>query len=141
MIEQIGQRLKTAREVMDLTQSQLAHSANVDQSTLAHWERGKTRPSPEKVALMAPVLGVSEEWLLYGRGRGPANGGANAGADATRAGTNQGVRAHTVSDRIRATLERNGLTPAALAGHLGIGVAAVSEWLRAEGAASPSADA
>ncbi len=71
MIEQIGQRLKQAREAQDLTQSTLAQAANVDQSTLAHWERGKTKPSPEKVALMAPVLGVGEEWLLYGRGKGP----------------------------------------------------------------------
>lgn len=137
MIEQIGQRLKTAREMVDLTQSELAQSANVDQSTLAHWERGKTRPSPEKVALMAPVLGVSEEWLLYGRGRGPAS----TDADAPRAATNEGLRANPVSDRIRATLERNGLAPAALARHLGMSAVVVGEWLRADGAASPPADA
>ena len=78
MIEQIGLRLKDAREAVGLTQSALAQAAHVDQSTLAHWERGKTRPSPEKVALMAPVLGVGEEWLLYGRGKGPTRG-AGAG--------------------------------------------------------------
>ena len=80
MVEQIGQRLKQAREATELTQTELAQAAHVDQSTLAHWERGKTKPSPEKVALMAPVLGVSEEWLLYGRGRGPGMAEARGGA-------------------------------------------------------------
>jgi phage repressor protein C with HTH and peptisase S24 domain len=86
MVELIGQRLKQAREQAELTQSALAEAAHVDQSTLAHWERGKTKPSPEKVALMAPALGVSEEWLLYGRGRGPlGTGGGNGAAHRVRA--------------------------------------------------------
>lgn len=67
----LGERLKYARETRGMTQTQLAEAIGQHQSTLAHWERGKARPSPEKVDLMAPVLGVATEWLLYGRGSGP----------------------------------------------------------------------
>lgn len=67
----LGERLKAARDAKGLTQTQLADAVGQHQSTLAHWERGKARPSPEKVDLMAPVLGVATEWLLYGRGAGP----------------------------------------------------------------------
>ena len=67
----IAERLKQARETRGLTQAQIADFLKQDQSTVAHWERGKSRPSPDKVDRLAPLLEVDAEWLLYGRGRGP----------------------------------------------------------------------
>lgn len=68
---EIGERLKFAREAKRLTQAQVAEFIQLDQSTVAHWERGKSRPSPDKVDRLAPLLDVDVEWLLFGRGRGP----------------------------------------------------------------------
>jgi phage repressor protein C with HTH and peptisase S24 domain len=68
----IAQRLKAAREAAGKTQRQVAEIASVEQSTYAHWEGGiKARPSPEKVDIIARALGVSAEWILFGRGEGP----------------------------------------------------------------------
>lgn len=69
----LPERLKLARKTADLTQQQVAASLNVDQSTYAHWERGgKTKPSPDKVDKFAKLCSVDAEWVLYGRGHGPA---------------------------------------------------------------------
>ena len=74
----IAERLKRAREARGLTQGQVAARVELDQSTVAHWERGKSRPSPEKLDRLAPLLGVDAEWLLFGRGRGPVGDSAPA---------------------------------------------------------------
>ena len=79
----IGERLKRAREARGLTQGQVAAHVELDQSTVAHWERGKSRPSPEKLDRLAPLLGVDAEWLLFGRGRGPV-GDSSPASDGQR---------------------------------------------------------
>lgn len=66
-------RLKLARKNAGLTQQEVADALHQDQSTVAHWERGgKTKPSPDKVEAFARLTGVDAEWVLYGRGKGPA---------------------------------------------------------------------
>jgi phage repressor protein C with HTH and peptisase S24 domain len=125
MAEQIGQRLKHAREEAELTQTALADTANVDQSTLAHWERGKTRPSPDKVALMAPALGVSEEWLLYGRGKGP-RGAAGGVSDGMRASL-EDVQTSGVSGSV--SIDELDTRVGAGAGQLIDGGVKVGQWM------------
>jgi phage repressor protein C with HTH and peptisase S24 domain len=97
----LGERLKYAREARGLTQTQLAEAVGQHQSTLAHWERGKARPSPDKVDMMAPVLGVATEWLLYGRGSGPDMSRVPPRVEPARAAGGQPMAATEFAPRIR----------------------------------------
>lgn len=57
-----------ARKRLGYTQAQLAKEIDVHQSTVALWEKGKTRPSVKKVLRAAEVYGVSVEELLSTEG-------------------------------------------------------------------------
>ncbi len=46
------------------TQSEIAALCGVEQQTYSHWERGRTRPSIEKMLLLEKVLGVPKEELF-----------------------------------------------------------------------------
>ncbi|MGE0714812.1 MAG: helix-turn-helix transcriptional regulator [Alphaproteobacteria bacterium] len=67
----IGDRIRVARERAGLSQAQLAEAIRVAQPTVANWENGNHDPQRPKVALLAAELRVDQEWLEFGRGRGP----------------------------------------------------------------------
>jgi len=46
------------------TQAEIAGLCGVEQQTYSHWERGRTRPSIEKMLLLEKVLGVPKEELF-----------------------------------------------------------------------------
>lgn len=46
------------------TQAEVAVLCGVEQQTYSHWERGRTRPSIEKMLLLEKVLGVPKEELF-----------------------------------------------------------------------------
>ena len=48
-----GDRIRQAREIQGITQSELAAAVEVDQSTVARWERGLLSPSDEQIASIA----------------------------------------------------------------------------------------
>jgi len=46
------------------TQAEIAALCGVEQQTYSHWERGRTRPSIEKMILLERILGVPKEELF-----------------------------------------------------------------------------
>ncbi|MGH7509896.1 MAG: helix-turn-helix domain-containing protein [Gemmatimonadales bacterium] len=49
-------RLRTCRRLRGLSQNRLACLFQVDESTLARWERGTRRPSPADLTILQPTL-------------------------------------------------------------------------------------
>jgi len=66
----LAKRLKEAREMAGLSQSQVARRVGVEQSTYARYESGTRSPNPQLLSKIANVLGVSVDWLL-GRSESP----------------------------------------------------------------------
>ena len=71
--EEIGDRIKAAREAIYLTQLQFAAKANVSPSTVARWEAGKLPPVRELIRV-APLLEIDPEQLVEPtRAEGPVS--------------------------------------------------------------------
>lgn len=70
----IGERLKTARELAGLTQSQVAERLSVSEMTVYRWETGKFEPSFAKLQALARLLQQPMEGFLGGI---PAAGESN----------------------------------------------------------------
>lgn len=66
-METIGDRVKKAREAINMTRSQLAAASGVGYSTLSELERGGMQTST-KLRVIADALGASLAWLETGRG-------------------------------------------------------------------------
>ncbi len=47
------------------TQSEIANLCGVEQQTYSHWERGRSKPSIEKMLLIEKILGVPKEELFF----------------------------------------------------------------------------
>ena len=63
----LGERVADARETLGMTQAEAAQRMAVKVSTLKSWETGRTQPRPNKLQMLAGVLGVPFSWLLEGR--------------------------------------------------------------------------
>ena len=57
------ERIRQARELKRLTQTQLAAAVGVNQSTIAHFETGRAFPSPGVIELIAFETGVKPEFF------------------------------------------------------------------------------
>lgn len=64
MMLKIADRIKTARENLSLTQTNLSKKMSVSRSSVNAWEMGISIPSSEKIAELACVLGVSTDYLF-----------------------------------------------------------------------------
>lgn len=66
------ERIRLARRVTRLSQSQLAQAVGVQRSAVSHWEApmGKN-PSVSHLRQIALVTGIQFEWLATGRGEMP----------------------------------------------------------------------
>lgn len=65
----IAIRIRRARVLARLSQSQLAKEVGVNRSAVAQWEReGGTHPSVEHLATVAVATRAPFEWLATGRG-------------------------------------------------------------------------
>ena len=73
----IGERLKTARELVSLTQSQVAERLSVSEMTVYRWETGRFEPSFAKLQALARLFQQPMEGLLGGI---PAAGESNVSA-------------------------------------------------------------
>lgn len=62
----LGDRITEARETLGLTLDQAARRMAVKTVTLKNWENGQAQPRPNKLQMLAGVLGVSISWLLEG---------------------------------------------------------------------------
>jgi transcriptional regulator with XRE-family HTH domain len=54
----LGERLRYLRELRNLTQKQLAQSANISQATIAHIEKSTKDPSVETLRKLAAALDI-----------------------------------------------------------------------------------
>ncbi|TAA21388.1 XRE family transcriptional regulator [Pseudoxanthomonas winnipegensis] len=65
----MADRIRQARRLKALSQTQLAEHVGVQRSAVAQWERaGGTHPSVEHLAQIAVITQVLFEWLATGRG-------------------------------------------------------------------------
>lgn len=60
----IGQRIRDLRKQKRMSQTELAKSAGVSQTTVTAWETGKAEPSSSAVARLADILNVTTDYLL-----------------------------------------------------------------------------
>lgn len=69
--EEIGGRIKQARERAGLRQEDLADLIEVSNRTVQNYEAGETKPFA-KLKAVAAATGVTVEWLLHGDPEQPA---------------------------------------------------------------------
>lgn len=60
----INERLRELRIKFGYTQNQISRMLNIDRSTYAYYETGKTRPDVTSLILLAKIYGVSLDELL-----------------------------------------------------------------------------
>lgn len=64
-----GERLREARESKKFSQHGLARATGITQGTISQWKKGLyILRDRAKAQALADVLGVTPEWLLYGKG-------------------------------------------------------------------------
>lgn len=63
-ISSVGNRLRTAREVVGLTQTQLSSRLGVHNWSVSHWENGRADMPAKHLPGLCVILCVSREWLL-----------------------------------------------------------------------------
>lgn len=74
----LGQRIVAFRERAGLSQQQLADKINVNQQTVAYWERRSISVRSEHISALADALGVSVDQLL-GKAHLQVRGGGPVG--------------------------------------------------------------
>lgn len=62
--EIFAQRLKAAREIRGLKQTELAEKANLPPTSIAHFEGGSRKPSFDTLRRLATALEVTTDYLL-----------------------------------------------------------------------------
>lgn len=60
----IGQRIRDLKKQKRMSQTELAKSAGVSQTTVTAWETGKAEPSSSAVARLADIFNVTTDYLL-----------------------------------------------------------------------------
>jgi transcriptional regulator with XRE-family HTH domain len=65
-----GDRLTGAREMMGMSQPQLARKLGIRQSTLRKWEDDLSEPRANQLQMLSGILNVSLRWLLTAEGDG-----------------------------------------------------------------------
>lgn len=65
-MDTIGHRLRSARQVVGLTQDQLAERLGVAKTTVSAWELNKTMPEVAKLPMLREQIKVSLDTLICG---------------------------------------------------------------------------
>jgi transcriptional regulator with XRE-family HTH domain len=68
----MGQRIKIARQRLNMTQDELAGALGVKYQSVSQWERGLGGPGPERIPALRRALKVTYAWLMEGTGAPPA---------------------------------------------------------------------
>ena len=66
--DSLGERLRSKRREMGMTQEQLAERADTTQAVIQKIENGKSL-RPRKIDKIAAALGVKAAWLMFGSDR------------------------------------------------------------------------
>jgi len=69
ILKAIGERIRSAREALGLTQTQLAERALTSKSSVCTWERGMCDLGVCNLTRVAVSLGVTAAFLLGGEAR------------------------------------------------------------------------
>ena len=64
--KELGARIRQARAVAGLTQTQVAQALKKRDATVSDYERGVSVPPAEEVVALAGILAVSVQWLMTG---------------------------------------------------------------------------
>ena len=64
----IGERIKTLRKALGLSQEEFAEKLGKGVATIKRWESGQTIPNDKTLRLISKTFGVSYEWLKEGKG-------------------------------------------------------------------------
>jgi transcriptional regulator with XRE-family HTH domain len=67
----ISRRIKKIRELLRLSQANLAEKINVSPGNVGDWETNKSKPGADALIALAKYCDVSIDWVLTGEGRGP----------------------------------------------------------------------
>ena len=57
--------LKAARTNADMTQKEAAKLLNVDKSTIASWEKGKTQPKYNQGVKLSEIYGIPYDYINF----------------------------------------------------------------------------
>lgn len=63
----IGERIRTRRQELGLSQAELGFKLGIHQKQISAYERGVNLPSSEVLIKMAEVLGLSLDYLAYSK--------------------------------------------------------------------------
>jgi transcriptional regulator with XRE-family HTH domain len=98
----VRERIRQARELMDMSRAQLARLVGVGASAAVQWEQPRgTSPSVANLIAIAFVTDVSFEWLATGRGM------ARAKADGEVSAIHKDCMAHDLYEETLLVLGRN----------------------------------
>ena len=59
----IGETVKIRREELDLDQLELGRRVGVGQQTISRWETGRAVPKPDRLPVLAEVLGLDSTYV------------------------------------------------------------------------------
>lgn len=62
----IGARIKELRNLVKISQEELADKIKVSRGNVGDWERGRAKPGAEALLLLSKFFNVSVDWILTG---------------------------------------------------------------------------
>lgn len=65
---EIGNRLKSAREKLNLSQNQLANILNIHKQSVSRYETGERNITQKMITKLVELLNINPTWLLTGQG-------------------------------------------------------------------------
>lgn len=69
-MQTLGEKIRRCRKAKGLSQQKLAEELGIQYQSVQDWERGKTRPSLDKVVRLCEIFDVTSTWLLHTGGNG-----------------------------------------------------------------------
>lgn len=64
----IGERVKDARHRLGISQIDLSNQTGISKSYISNIEKGKNEPSFNFIVKVSEAMGVSLDWLVFGKG-------------------------------------------------------------------------
>lgn len=101
--DEIGRRLRQAREQAGLTLEQVAEKMDRSRASVGHWETGRNHLNAAELAFLALLYRTSAGWLLTGDASAPASAAERRLLTAFRGMDPSDRRyiAETIEDRLR----------------------------------------
>lgn len=72
-MDTLGKRIRYARNLVGLTQAQVAAEFTIDRVNVTQWEGDTTNPEIERLPALASLLRTTVDWLLEAKGAPPGN--------------------------------------------------------------------